>query len=151
MLAGVGLRAAGPYRTLLNVSIVPRFACVQQRAGLSTFTGRSVLRPASSANQFASPSRPQMRHKSIFEHRWFHPESKPGEPPRQSYRVFWTVSFLLAGVSAAYLKWGEGYLNDKFASSPAAAALSTEPVFDKDNFLPFEIKKIEPYNSNTKL
>jgi hypothetical protein len=92
-----------------------------------------------------------MRHKSIFEHRWFSPEPKPGEPPRQSHRVFWTVSFLLASFSAAYLKWGEPYLNDRFASSSAAAALSNEPVFDKDHFLPFVIKKIEQYNSNTKL
>lgn len=92
-----------------------------------------------------------MRYKSIFEHRWFSPEAKPGERPRESYRVFWTVSFLLAGISAAYLKWGETFLNNKFESRVPAAALSTEPVFDKDNFLPFEITKIEPYNLNTKL
>jgi len=151
MLAGVGLRSTGTYRTLLGPSIVSHLVSQQRRAALSTFSARPLLLPATNSNRFASPTRPQMRHKSIFEHRWFFPESKPGEPPRESYRVFWTVSFLLASFSAAYLKWGQPYLNDRFASSSAAAAVSNEPVFDKDNFLPFVIKKIEPYNANTKL
>ncbi|PVG02932.1 ferredoxin reductase-like protein [Serendipita vermifera] len=91
-----------------------------------------------------------MRFKSIFQHRFFHPETPSGKP---SYRVFWTVSFLLAGFSAAYLQWIDPYLKSRYQEGQAgkAAAVSDEPVFDKENFTPFVIKKIEPYNQNTKL
>lgn len=96
-----------------------------------------------------------MRHKSIFQHRWFHPESAPGQPPKQSYRVFWTMTFVLGAFSAAYIKWIDPYLTHRAEmaalAEKQAASASTEPVFDKDNFLPFEIKKIESYNHNTKL
>lgn len=92
-----------------------------------------------------------MRFKSIFQHRWFHPESPPGQPPKQSYRVFWTVSLLLGSFGVAYLKWIDPYLAQRFAEKQAVKEAQAEPVFDKDNYLPFTIKRIEPYNHNTKL
>ena len=60
------------------------------------------------------------RHKSIFQHKWFHPESKPGEPPRESFRVFWTVSALLIGFSGVYLYYIDPLITEKWRSSPIA-------------------------------
>lgn len=92
------------------------------------------------------------RHKSIFEHRWFHPEPEPGKPKKESLRVFWTVSLLLGGFSVAYLKWIDPWLAENvFSKKGPAVGADAEPVFDKDNFLPFVIKEIKPYNANTKL
>ncbi|KAG8835719.1 NADH-cytochrome b5 reductase [Serendipita sp. 399] len=95
----------------------------------------------------------QQRQKHLFEHRWFHPDPQPGEPPKQSYRVFWTMTFILGTFSAAYLQWINPYLQQqqRAGAGASAAPTSNEPVFDKDKFQDYTIKHIRPYNSNTKL
>ena len=94
-----------------------------------------------------------VRHKSIFHHKWFHPEPKPGEPPRESFRVFWTVSALLIGFSGVYLYYIDPWVTEKWSTSPIAGFTKPkgEPVFDKDNFFPYVIKHIKDYNHNTRL
>ena len=164
MAARVGLRAAGVLRSgLVYESFGIRCARAPQSAPLSTLSQLKLsstsahdgrVKPLSSSLSSPFHRRVQMRHKSVFQHRWFHPESKQGEPPKQSYRVFWTVTFVLGAFSAAYIKWIDPYLThqaEMAALAQAAASASNEPVFDKDNFLTFEIKRIEPYNQNTKL
>src|SRR5258706_2326701 len=93
------------------------------------------------------------RHKSIFQHKWFHPEPKPGEPPRESFRVFWTVSALLIGFSGVYLYYIDPLITEKWRSSPIAGFTKPkgEPVFDKDEFFPYVIKHTKDYNHNTRL
>jgi hypothetical protein len=126
----------------------------QANFGTSFFHSRSHNTPLSSGfsgRQQALQLKNQMRFKSIFQHRFFHPETSSGKP---SYRVFWTVSLLLGGFSVVYLQWIDPYLKSQYDANQAgkaAAPLSDEPVFDKDNFTPLVIKKIEPYNWNTKL
>ncbi|KAG8756105.1 NADH-cytochrome b5 reductase [Serendipita sp. 396] len=135
--------------------------------GISPFSSLSFgpqkvsnnLTPGSSFVSVRRPHLPQTmqtRQKSIFEHRWFHPEPKPGEPPKQSYRVFWTMTIFLGAFSAAYLQWVAPYLQERNAASGAAvtgaaALANAEPVFDKDKFQDYTIKSIKPYNANTKL
>jgi len=94
-----------------------------------------------------------VRHKSIFQHRWFHPEPKPGEPPRESFRVFWTVSGLLLGFSGVYLYCIDPWITEKWRTSPIAGFTKPkgEPVFDKDSFFPYVIKHTKDYNDNTRL
>lgn len=154
MLPGVGIRAVRARPALFGDFIASSSHCrhqnVSNRASLSTFSGRAI-RPSPSPTIFQAPHRPQMRFKSIFEHRWFHPEPPPGQPPRQSYRVFWTVSLLLGGLGVAYIQWIDPYLAERFADKQKAMEVQAGPVFDKDKFLPFTIKRIEPYNLNTKL
>lgn len=158
MFPGVGIRAARSrpttfVRDFLASSSHCRQPIVSNRvANLSTFPGRVNRLPASSSSRvLQQPQRPQMRFKSIFEHRWFHPETPPGQPPKQSYRVFWTVSLLLGGLGVAWIQWLDPYLKAQYAEKQGADLANAGPVFDKDNFLPFTIKRIEPYNSNTKL
>jgi len=94
-----------------------------------------------------------VRHKSIFQHKWFHPQPKPGEPSRESFRVFWTVSALLIGFSGVYLYYIDPLITEKWRSSPIAGFTKPkgEPVFDKDEFFPYVIKHTKDYNHNTRL
>jgi len=120
-------------------------------AFFSSFAGTSIRRGLPPGPPRVTSS--SVRHKSIFQHRWFHPEPNPGEPPRESFRVFWTVSALLLGFSGVYVYYIDPWVTEKWRASPIAGFTKPkgEPVFDKDNFFPYVIKHTKDYNHNTKL
>lgn len=147
-MLGVGLRAGAQKRVF---TLASRSCSPNSNAFFSSFAGTSIgSRLPLGQHRVALSS---VRHKSIFQHRWFHPEPKPGEPPRESFRVFWTVSALLLGFSGAYLYYIDPWITDKWRASPIAGFTKPkgDPVFDKDNFFPYVIKHTKDYNHNTRL
>ena len=147
-MLGLGLRVGAQKRvfTLPSRSWTPH-----STAFFSSFAG-TPIRPGLPLGRPRVTSS-SVRHKSIFQHRWFHPEPKPGEPPRESFRVFWTVSALLLGFSGVYLYYIDPWVTEKWRASPIAGFTKAkgEPVFDKDNFFPYVLKHVKDYNHNTRL
>lgn len=147
-MLGLALRAGAQKRVS---SLATRPWTPNSNAFFSSFT-RTPIRSRLSLGQ-PRVALSSVRHKSIFHHKWFHPEPKPGEPPRESYRVFWTVSALLIGFSGVYLYYIDPLVTEKWRSSPIAGFTKPkgEPVFDKEAFFPYVIKHTKDYNHNTRL
>jgi hypothetical protein len=148
-MLGLGLRAAAQKR------VFPLAGCAWAPNSTASFSSLART-PIIRSQLFLGQSRVTLspaRHKSIFQHRWFHPEPKPGEPPRESFRVFWTVSAILLGFSGVYLYYIDPLLNEKGKASPIAGFTKQkgEPVFDTDKFFPYVVKHIKDYNHNTRL
>jgi len=147
-MLGLGLRAGAQKRVF---PLATRPWRPSSNAFFSSFTGTSIRGriPVGQPHMISS----SVRHKSIFQHRWFHPEPKPGEPPRESFRVFWTVSAFLLGFSGVYLYYIDPWVTEKWKASPIAGFTKPkgEPVFDKDNFFPYVIKQTKDYNHDTRL
>jgi hypothetical protein len=147
-MLGLGIRAGVQKRGSLLAS------CTRAPNSVALFSS-FVRTPIRSRLPLGQPrvTLSSIRHKSIFQHPWFHPEPKPGEPPRESFRVFWTVSALLLGFSGVYVYYIDPWITEKWRASPIAGFTKPrgEPVFDKDNFFPYVIKHVRDYNHNTRL
>ena len=145
-MLGLGLRVGAQKRVfpLASRSLTPH-----STAFFSSFAG-TPIRPGLPLGRPRVTSS-SVRHKSIFQHRWFHPEPKPCEPPRESFRASWTVSALLLGFSGVYLHYIDPWVTEKWRASPIAGFMKPkgEPVFDKDTFFPYVLKHIKYYNGNT--